>query len=482
MEEPSESIPSPPEPPPRRIPPLATPLQVGVSWACLALLIVFLLAVAAFVHLTPPEGKMLKPGEYLHYSTTRALEAEDALRASGGLMGAYHAIGTTLTGETMPAAAKALEEWTTSRPGDGPALELLAVIQLERGKTERGTHVLGRLAGVGHEDRARRIAEAYGVTPDYPEEVVRRFDTGTELQSTWAENVVAHRAAEARGDGSSAATHQQRRVDAGTQGAWTLTLMDGGTLVLSILGLPFVALYLFLRPDLTVAAGHSRPPWTAAEGFGVIARGALVGLVVGQCCCMSFAMLLPPAFLAGALMMGIPAVLFGWFYLHRPYRIGFLELFGMGHVRWGKMLLVTFACLCFTFTLQTVVGLSAQALGLGPHWAESGLEQIAIGTWLEALSASAAVAVGAPIGEELLFRAYFYSALRTKFSPAWSIVISAAVFGAIHPYSIAGLIAVGTSGAVWAFAYEKTRSLWPPILCHGLMNLSVAVLQLGVYR
>ncbi len=75
----------------------------------------------------------------------------------------------------------------------------------------------------------------------------------------------------------------------------------------------------------------------------------------------------------------------------------------------------------------------------------------------------------APVVEEIIFRGVLYGWLRRFLGPAVAIVLSALVFGAVH--GIPQLVpALAVQGAVLALVYERTRSLWPSIVLHGVFN------------
>lgn len=87
-------------------------------------------------------------------------------------------------------------------------------------------------------------------------------------------------------------------------------------------------------------------------------------------------------------------------------------------------------------------------------------------------------AVGAaPLVEELLFRGLLHGWLRRylRFLPA--ALISGGVFAAIH--GILFLVPVLlVQGVLLAWLFERSRSLWPPILLHGAFN---AVMMLALF-
>ncbi len=85
----------------------------------------------------------------------------------------------------------------------------------------------------------------------------------------------------------------------------------------------------------------------------------------------------------------------------------------------------------------------------------------------------------APLSEEICFRGMVFGGLRTRL-PMWAAALGAGViFGALH-YST-GLSAVPSLivlGAIFAVVYEKTGSIWPPIIMHVANNaFALAVLS-----
>jgi uncharacterized protein len=91
----------------------------------------------------------------------------------------------------------------------------------------------------------------------------------------------------------------------------------------------------------------------------------------------------------------------------------------------------------------------------------------------------AAVAAGiliigvAPVSEEIFFRGFMYGGLRRRL-PWWAAaLIAGLVFGALHytgPDSIGVVPQLAVLGFILAWLYERTGSLWPPILMHGFNN------------
>jgi uncharacterized protein len=80
-----------------------------------------------------------------------------------------------------------------------------------------------------------------------------------------------------------------------------------------------------------------------------------------------------------------------------------------------------------------------------------------------------------PLIEELLFRGVLLSALLQRLSTAWSITISAVLFGVVHLegldfkwFALPGLILLA-AGLAWLRL--KSTSLWPAVVAHGVYNL-----------
>ncbi|MFZ0011824.1 MAG: type II CAAX endopeptidase family protein [Halobacteriota archaeon] len=84
----------------------------------------------------------------------------------------------------------------------------------------------------------------------------------------------------------------------------------------------------------------------------------------------------------------------------------------------------------------------------------------------------------APIAEEIVFRGYLYKAFRDRFKPWYAIIMSAALFSAIHLEPLAA-VPLFVIGVVLAYVYEKTDNLMAPIALH-MLNNAVAFLPVVV--
>ena len=80
-----------------------------------------------------------------------------------------------------------------------------------------------------------------------------------------------------------------------------------------------------------------------------------------------------------------------------------------------------------------------------------------------------------PIAEELVFRAGLFRVLAAKYGRWPGILISSAVFAAIH-MSWLGFAPLFGLGIVFCLAYERSRNIAVPMIAHGLFNLNSILL------
>jgi membrane protease YdiL (CAAX protease family) len=91
--------------------------------------------------------------------------------------------------------------------------------------------------------------------------------------------------------------------------------------------------------------------------------------------------------------------------------------------------------------------------------------------WLFALTVLAA-----PLCEEFIFRGLIFGGLRRSMPAAQAIVISAAVFAAVHP--ALSLLPVFVVGLCTAWVYERSKTLLAPMLVHAAYNAAMVAIQL----
>ncbi len=167
--------------------------------------------------------------------------------------------------------------------------------------------------------------------------------------------------------------------------------------------------------------------------------------------------------------------------------LGLLWLHLKKHDRAARIGLTCWSSLGFWWTIGWSVGLIGLGLAFNYLYAAYAIPDIDSQGQMRKLFAALpdtfvnqallflAVALIAPLLEELLFRGLLQTALM-KYLPAWgAILASALVFGLVHGQLYAFPALVGM-GAVFGVLYHKTGSLRVTILAHSLNNAAALTL------
>lgn len=208
---------------------------------------------------------------------------------------------------------------------------------------------------------------------------------------------------------------------------------------------------VFVGAIVTIAIGAASSPEQAADQSGLA-----VGLTFVQ---------------HAALITG--AVLFARI-VARPWP----RDFGLRATRLGPG--IGWALLAVLVFLATSVVL-ALALGVDEESTDNVLETLGVGeSALLFVIAALVVCVAAPIAEEVFFRGYFFTALRTSMSSVAAALVTGLIFGAIHVPNflgdsatnelIAGVVALSVFGGALCLLYVRTGSLYPCIGAHAINN------------
>jgi len=88
------------------------------------------------------------------------------------------------------------------------------------------------------------------------------------------------------------------------------------------------------------------------------------------------------------------------------------------------------------------------------------------------------IVIAAPISEEIFFRGFMFGGLRRSMSLLPAAVISAAVWGALHlgAGNVGVAIQLAVFGVILAWLYERSGTLWAPVLAHAINNTIAFVL------
>lgn len=79
-------------------------------------------------------------------------------------------------------------------------------------------------------------------------------------------------------------------------------------------------------------------------------------------------------------------------------------------------------------------------------------------------------AIISPIYEEIFYRGFIYRWLRTRIGLIGAILLSSFIFTIVHIPTYNAMPVNFFSGIIFAYAYEQSGSIWPPVLIHGITN------------
>ncbi|MFA9558482.1 lysostaphin resistance A-like protein [Evansella sp. AB-rgal1] len=99
-------------------------------------------------------------------------------------------------------------------------------------------------------------------------------------------------------------------------------------------------------------------------------------------------------------------------------------------------------------------------------------------TWYTFVIGFVSAAIISPIYEEIFYRGFLYKWFRGKYGIAAGMFISSFIFMVVHIPTYNTLPINFISGLVFAWTYEKTGSVLPAIIIHGIYNGIAVVLTL----
>lgn len=203
----------------------------------------------------------------------------------------------------------------------------------------------------------------------------------------------------------------------------------------------------------------------AAVAVATVASGASVGN--GN---------LPPGFMLGTLFVQVIAMGAGVWLMGVKRRGYTWAGIGMRPVsaRWIGASVLIFIAMRIGVTLLALLlaqaGItSMQAQALAPDGF----------SWVSAIGTLVLAGIAIPIVEEIFFRGVIYRWLRDKWGIFIGMIVSGLVFGIAH-FEPATVVPAIVMGFVLALVYEKSKSLWPPILIH-MLNNTLAIAALYAY-
>ncbi len=195
------------------------------------------------------------------------------------------------------------------------------------------------------------------------------------------------------------------------------------------------------------------------------------------------------ALMTGAvyLVQTLPALLFVWLFAYRPAGVPFLEGIKL-RMKVGKngLFRLIFAGILTWFAAVPIIMVSTfLATKLGSQGSTNPI----------VLTVLAAAKDGNPFGsflffivigilpalcEETLFRGFLYTTLRRTRGAFIAIVFSAALFSLVH-MDLGGAIQLFGLGFLFAYVFERTKSLLPSMIAHCMWNSATFAMALTAF-
>jgi membrane protease YdiL (CAAX protease family) len=95
-------------------------------------------------------------------------------------------------------------------------------------------------------------------------------------------------------------------------------------------------------------------------------------------------------------------------------------------------------------------------------------------SWEDKLLLSISAILFSPIAEEVIFRGFLYGVAR-QYGGRWpAMIVTSVLFAAIHIH-LPSFVALFTFALCLTLIYERTRSLWAPIIVHMLFNAATVI-------
>jgi hypothetical protein len=370
-----------------------------------------------------------------------------------------------------------------------PGVELqLAILEGEAGRRERLREKLDawEVRPDPYPSMAAVVSAAYlGGPREIPGAAVEQLPSDG---YPWFGEQLALRLALARGDQTHAAEivdERQERTAPLRRRVRALATLEIGILSAAVIA---AVTLLLRRRSLRLANAPLPPPWSGEIGAVVLIRGAALQVIL--LAALYFVSPVADSVVLNALtwpwsnLFFLPMLLLARHHLVRPAGLGLRAALGLSldpGTR-GRLAVVVIALIGVGLAGDWASSSIAARLGRTSHWTEWFDEDMVWGEGGDAALGMLSAVVAAPFFEEMIFRGLLFATFRRRFGLLFSAFASSLIFAAAHGYGWVGLISVLWSGALWAWSYERTRSLVPGIFAHAAVNLLASLSLLLLLR
>lgn len=157
----------------------------------------------------------------------------------------------------------------------------------------------------------------------------------------------------------------------------------------------------------------------------------------------------------------------------KPYGMGWdavgLRSFKTSYWKW----IPVWTVVLIVSSILLVVIMDMFGIGVDNSKTESLKDEV---TWFTFTIAFLSAAVISPIYEEIFYRGFLYKWIRGKCGVGAGLIVSSLIFTVVHIPTYNTLPVNFLSGVIFAWTYERSGSIVPGIIIHGLFNGIAVVL------
>jgi membrane protease YdiL (CAAX protease family) len=253
-------------------------------------------------------------------------------------------------------------------------------------------------------------------------------------------------------------------------------------IVLALAGLIILARGVFGSRGFGPYAGLPERPWGIWEGLELVAAWLVLWMVLVTGASVAAAIVFPRALAEGIGWLALTYVPYAlaaflivlWFVVAVAPRGTGLRSIGWRPAKIGASIANGIGA--YAAALPVVLGMSFVALRFFPQSPPNPVEAAMTEAhgWGARLVFLFVLCVLAPVVEETLFRGGLYGGMRKRWSLPAAALASGAMFAAVHLSGV-NFVPILALGVALAMIYERTGSLVPGMIAHGVFNLGTAV-------
>lgn len=152
----------------------------------------------------------------------------------------------------------------------------------------------------------------------------------------------------------------------------------------------------------------------------------------------------------------------------RPKKLSWKEvgLLRFSKSYWSPTILWAVVLVISSIVLAIIIDL---LFGIGTDNQKTESIQTRLST-INIIIAFVSAAIISPVYEEIFYRGFLYRWFRVKFGLVTGLLVSSFIFTLVHIPTYNSLPYNFLSGLIFAWTYEKTSSVYPAIIIHGIFN------------